>query len=163
MKETERKNPEEEIPCEDDCCGASGSSRVGYCKGNLRLQHELPPYYAFGFNEAPNLVYDSKTADARPVVAKLLMLGLIASAGSPTAVQTSVSIEGVQTDIYLKPANQDLPLNMQWQPINGRGQRLANGAYPFTLDVSGLYTVAPGIVELFRPMEDCRRSRAVSF
>ena len=90
------------------------------------------------------------------------MLGLIASAGSPTAVRTSVSIEGVQTDLP-EAGQSGLAVKYAVATINGRGQRLANGAYPFTLDVSGLYTVAPGIVELFRPMEDCRRSRAVSF
>lgn len=131
-------------------CGVasrSGSSTIDYCSGNLHLEHRLPAVQVFGENDAPSLVYDSSTADPRPLIAAdVSARGFVAPYPQPIGMRARVSIEGVDSDLYLAANTTSpyvfpgsLPVRFQWNPVNGRGQALLTGTYPYTITTSNLY------------------------
>jgi RHS repeat-associated protein len=135
-------NPPDDNPCNQG--GASGSSTIGYCKGNLRLQHDLIPFYAIGGNAAPELDYDSSVADPHPLLsANINLQGFNAPIAQLKGVQAQISIEGIQSNIYLTTANPSMSLQYQWNGMNGRGQALPTGSYPFTIKAANLYNTLP--------------------
>lgn len=134
-------NSENQDPDKEDCI--EGNSNVNLCQGRLRLIHELPPFNAFGANDAPALVYDSSNADPRPLIsANVDMAGYYDSTAVPDAVRLELKVEGEQTVAYAAPSGQTLALHFMWDGHNGRGQPLPTGSYIYDLEAANLYTRA---------------------
>jgi len=128
--------PEDPPPCG----GEDGSSTIGYCRGNLSLEHDLPAVYSYGTNDAPALTYNSSSADPRPMISdEINMQGYGTSSLQSVGVRAQVAIEGSQTDIFIAPSSNTMPLHFLWDGTNSSGQKLPNGSYPYTLAAYNSY------------------------
>ena len=143
-------NPEDEDDTGDndneDCKDKEdGSSTVSYCEGNVSLRHQLPYFQAFGKNNAPVLTYSGNAANPRPIISTRLNLKLKDDpAPQPRVIRARLTVEGVQKIIYVKPTEvaEKLPLHYSWEPINGSGEKLKTGAYPYVLRRDRPYSIS---------------------
>lgn len=142
-----RPKPRDDTPDKKDECdvGQGGSSTIGYCQGNLKLEHDLPLFTAFGSNDAPTLAYNSESANPRPTIQANLALNAANVAIATKGVQATVAIEGVNADAFVTStaAGDTLPLRLVLDGTNGAGNRLTTGHYPFRVAAKNLYDNLP--------------------
>ncbi len=132
---------------QDECnsAGVRGTSEIGYCNGNLKLQHRLLPVYAFGENDSPSLAYNSRTADPRPVLSLPVDMGrFFGNAPQADYLETEISIEGLKRVARFDSAGAPGVFNFQWTGANGRGKAVATGVYPVSVAVANVRRRAAG-------------------
>ena len=121
-----------------DECKKKVASSVSNCQGSLSLERELLPVQAFGENDAPKLVYNSRTANPKPYISANFRVGY-SSGNIPKSSRARLYIEGQQIDAFLASTTDTVPYHYQWDTLNALGVKVGTGSYPYRLETTQIY------------------------
>ncbi len=121
----------------DQCLTIAAGDDAAYECGDLRIVHELPAIKTMGVNRAPTLLYNSRHARGRALIAASVF---VPAAITPAQLEATITISGIsRTRTYT--------WNASWSggsrrrivfPIDAVDLALATGRYTYSLQVKGL-------------------------
>ena len=118
-----------------------GKSRIGIKSGNLGIEHKLPSYRSLGTRKDMELVYNSTTAKPSALISFESEIDPSQSTVPPT-ITYNLRIEGNMTAARFIGERGKAYWGYLFDGINGRGERLPTGVYPYRLDLSYDYSTA---------------------
>jgi RHS repeat-associated protein len=125
-----------------------GKSRIGIKSGNLGIEHKLPSYRSLGTTKDLELVYNSTTAKPSALISFESEIDPSQSTVPPT-ITYNLRIEGNMTAARFIGERGKAYWGYVFDGINGRGQRLPTGVYPYRLDLSYDYSTAYALTNFF--------------
>jgi RHS repeat-associated protein len=116
-----------------------GKSRIGIKSGNLGIEHKLPSYRSLGRTKDIELVYNSTTAKPSALISFESEIDPSQSTVPPT-ITYNLRIDGNMMAARFIGERGKAYWGYLFDGINGRGQRLPTGVYPYRLDLSYDYS-----------------------
>ena len=123
----------------DKECSDEGNSRVGIKSGNLGIEHKLPSYRSLGITKDIELVYNSIIANPSALISFESEIDPSQTTVPPT-ITYNLRIEGNMVAARFIGERGKAYWGYLFDGINGRGQRLPTGIYPYRLDLSYDYS-----------------------
>ena len=130
---TTNKTPIPGGGAKNKCTGEAGGSLVRQQDGSLEERHRLPDYRSMGTTHGVELVYDSNRAAPR---CPLVLDGSGDIDGRVVKNAVTFSIEGIEKQWFFLPDPETVRYGWYWDGINGRGQMLPTGVYPYEITLT---------------------------
>jgi RHS repeat-associated protein len=116
-----------------------GKSRIGMKSGNLGIEHKLPSYRSLGATKDLELVYNNTTAKPSALISFESEIDPSQSTVPPT-ITYNLRVEGNMTAARFIGERGKAYWGYLFDGINGRGEKLLTGVYPYRLDLSYDYS-----------------------
>lgn len=125
----------------DKCDDCASGSMTALSSGNLAIAHDLAPYFSLNRSHSLRLIYNSETADPRPVVTSRTTI--LRRAAVPPRVSAGIAVGGVDFGTQLFTDTSGLSENLDetiYQAVQVDASGLGSGSYPYRLRLTSLYS-----------------------